>query len=160
MYCYICYVLLHLLCTVHTVIYLLHLICTISQEQYSQWSWFLVHLCKMMITPGFFSFFCYFQFLAFRGQKAKKWPKMTKKSVCCNWYLRNHISDDCNLWYTCVKWWCLQGFASFFQIFDFGLLEGRRDKRAKNGPKWEKILCVTFHISIIHYMILIYGSHV
>ena len=32
--------------------------CTISQEQCSIWSWFLVHYCKMMISPGvFFQFF-------------------------------------------------------------------------------------------------------
>ena len=30
---------------------------TISQEQYSLWSWFLVHLCKLMISPGVFFFF-------------------------------------------------------------------------------------------------------
>ena len=33
----------------------LHSSCTISQEQYSI-SWFLVHLCKMMIYPGVFIF--------------------------------------------------------------------------------------------------------
>ena len=29
----------------------LHLSHAISQEQYNLWSWFLVHLCKMMICP-------------------------------------------------------------------------------------------------------------
>ena len=29
---------------------------TISKEQYSIWSWFLVHLCKMMMLPGVFFF--------------------------------------------------------------------------------------------------------
>ena len=28
---------------------------------------------------------------------------MTRNSVCCSWYLRNHISHDCHLWYTSVK---------------------------------------------------------
>ena len=31
---------------------------------------------------------------------------MTKNSVRCAPYLRNHISYDCYLWYTCVK--CVQ----------------------------------------------------
>ena len=35
----------------------LHLSHAISQEKYSIWSWFLVHLCKVMISPGFFFFF-------------------------------------------------------------------------------------------------------
>ena len=35
---------------------------TLSQDQYSRWSWFLVRLCKMMISPGFFLFFLNFDF--------------------------------------------------------------------------------------------------
>ena len=35
---------------------------TVSQEQYSIWSWVLVHLCKMMISPGFFFSFLKFYF--------------------------------------------------------------------------------------------------
>ena len=55
----------------------------ISQEQYSLWSWVLVHLCKMMISPGVFFIFCYFHFLGSqRGKRGpKKWPKMTKKHL-------------------------------------------------------------------------------
>ena len=34
----------------------------ISQKQYSIWSNFLVHLCKMMISPEFFFFFHVFHF--------------------------------------------------------------------------------------------------
>ena len=36
--------------------------CTISQELYSIWSRFLVNLCKMMTSPGVFSFFWNFHF--------------------------------------------------------------------------------------------------
>ena len=36
---------------------------TISQELYIIWSLFLVYICKMMISPGVFSFFQYFDFL-------------------------------------------------------------------------------------------------
>ena len=50
-----------------------HVSHAISQEQYSIWSWFLVHLCKMMISPGiFFHFFEIFIFLAVRWLKGQK----------------------------------------------------------------------------------------
>ena len=49
---------------------------TISQEQYSIWSWFWVHLCKIIISPGFFSFFWNFEFLGcYGGKRAKNNPK-------------------------------------------------------------------------------------
>ena len=52
----------------------------ISQEQYSIWSWFLVHLCKMMISTGccccccccLFSHFSEFFFRAARRMKGQK----------------------------------------------------------------------------------------
>ena len=44
-----------------------------SQEQYCIWSWFLVNVFKMMISPGaFFLFFEVFIFRAVRGVKEKK----------------------------------------------------------------------------------------
>ena len=46
----------------------------------------------------FFSFSQNFECL---GQwKSKKWPKMTKNSVCCTLHCRSHISYDPLLWYT------------------------------------------------------------
>ena len=48
----------------------LHTSCAISQEQYSIWSWFLVHFCKMMVSPGdFFIFFEMFIIWAVRGRR-------------------------------------------------------------------------------------------
>ena len=63
------------------------------------------------------------------------------------------------LWYTYVKWWYLQGCFLFIQNFDFvGCWES---KKAKNRPKWEKIMSLPLHISrTIHHMIFIYGTHV
>ena len=43
---------------------------------------------------------------------------MTRNSVCCISYLRNHTSCDCHLCYTFVKWY-LQVWCSFFQNFVF-----------------------------------------
>ena len=44
-------------------------------------------------------------------------------------YLRNLSSSDHNFWYTCVKWWSLQGFFHFFNFWSFGLLEGYKGKK-------------------------------
>ena len=57
--------------------------CSLSQEQYSVWSSFVVHKCKMIIPPVMF--FIFSKFLLFRllgWSKGKKWPKMTKNPVC------------------------------------------------------------------------------
>ena len=51
-------------------------------------------------------FFCFFKILIFwviRKVKGKKWPKMTKDSICLVWYPRNHTSYDLHLCYTCIK---------------------------------------------------------
>ena len=46
---------------------------TISQEPYIIWWWFLVNLCKMMISRGvFFIFSKFWFFLAVRGVKGQK----------------------------------------------------------------------------------------
>ena len=55
--------------------------CFISQEPYIIWMSFMVHLCKMIISPGvFFIFFKIMIFLVVRwvkGQKNEpKWPKV------------------------------------------------------------------------------------
>ena len=83
----------------------------ISQELYIIWLSFMVHLCKMMISPGvFFSFFQNFWFYGLlqgegRGvQRGKKLSKMRKNSVYPASYHRNHTSYDFHLWYS--KWDC------------------------------------------------------
>ena len=73
---------------------------------YIIWSLFVVHMCKMIISPGVFFYYHYYFFkvLIFwvvRRVKGQKWPKMTKNSVLCTLYLRNHASYDLDLWYTC-----------------------------------------------------------
>ena len=85
-------------------------------------------------------------------------------------YLRNSVAYDHDFWYTWVKWWYLQAFFSFFSTFWFFGLLGRRKgmggggvargKRAKNDPKWQKILLVAVHISGAVHMIVIYVVYV
>ena len=57
----------------------------------------------------------------FRGRRGLKQQKMAQngKKFCLTLYLRNFTSYDCSFWYTCVKWWYLQQFFSFFQKFGF-----------------------------------------
>ena len=40
---------------------------SVSQEPYLIWLWFLMHICKMMISPAFFFFFSKFLFSRFLG---------------------------------------------------------------------------------------------
>ena len=55
------------------------------------------------------------------GWKGKKWPKMTKISVCGTSYFRNHISYDLYLCYTCIYGRIMSPdiFFIFFQNFYF-----------------------------------------
>ena len=78
---------------------------SISHKPYIIWLSFLVGICKMIISQGIFFIFSTFWFSRFIvGQLGKKWFRMTKNSVCCTPYLRNHLSYDCHLWCKCVKW--------------------------------------------------------
>ena len=127
---------------------------TISQERYSIWSWFLVHLCKMMISPGAFFFFHFFKILIFRAVrrvKGQKWPKMKNNYTPHASYLRNSIAYDHEFWHTVVKWWYLQVFFSFFWNFDFwGCLGVKGQKMAQN----EKLLYPSGTISQDQYGIV------
>ena len=115
---------------------------SISQEAYIIWLWFLVHMCKVMTSQNVFFSVLKFSFSWLLGWfKGKKWPKMTKNSVCLTPYLRNCTSYDCGFWYTSVKWWYLQLSFIFFQNSDF--LEG---KRAKNDPWLPISVCRTLYL--------------
>ena len=84
---------------------------SISQEPYLIWFSFVVHMCKMIISPGVFLFFPKFWlFGLLGGSKGKKWSKMTKSSVRHTLHIRNHL-------FMC-KMIISPGF-SFFQKFDF-----------------------------------------
>ena len=73
------------------------------------------------------------------GWKGKKWPKMTKISVCRTLYFRNHVSYDLHLWYTCMhKRIISPGIFHFFSKFWFSRLLGRGGswKMAQNDKKF------------------------
>ena len=67
----------------------------IYQEPYIIWLSFMVHLCKMMMSPGVF-----FTILIPWAVRSKT----RKNSVCCAPYFRNHTLHDFDLWYSCVEW--------------------------------------------------------
>ena len=70
-------------------------------------------------------------------------------------YLTNRAPCHQYFWYTCVRWWKLQPFFSFFKILIFWVVRGNK---AKNGTKWQNIQSVALHISgSIHHIIVIYG---
>ena len=102
--------------------------CAISQEQYSTWSWFLVHLCKM-ISPGVFSTFLKFSFFGLsEGQKGKKKPKMKNNNYISHGpYFTGAVKHD--FWYACVKWLYLQVFVLFFWHFHFWAVRGVKGQK-------------------------------
>ena len=72
----------------------LYLSCSVSHEPYTIWSFFMVHMCKMIISVGFFLIVLKFWFCGLLvGYKGKKWPKMTNNSACRAPYLTNHTSN-------------------------------------------------------------------
>ena len=84
---------------------------------------------------------------------------MKRKSICCTSYLRKHISYDCYIWYTCVKWWYLQVFFSLFQILILWFV-GRGG--GKKGKKWSKMrinsVCRDQYLRNHNHVIFIYGT--
>ena len=63
---------------------------------------FVVHKCKIIISPGVFFIFLKFWFFGLGGSRGKKWPTMTTVSFV-TLYLRNHKSYDLDSSCTCVK---------------------------------------------------------
>ena len=71
--------------------------CAVSQDQCSIWSWFLVQLYKMMISPSLFFIFPKLWFFGLLGgKKAKNGPKWQKKSVHRIPYLIHHMMVICH----------------------------------------------------------------
>ena len=63
---------------------------TISQEPYIMWSKFLVHMCKMMISPGIFFILQNFDFSG--CYEGKKGQKMTQEKKFCSSHSVSQVS--------------------------------------------------------------------
>ena len=90
-----------------------------------------------MISPGIFFIvlkFSFFGLLGGGGKRAKNSTMKNNNYICHSPYLRNSKPYDHDFWYTCVKWWYLQVFLSFYWNFDFwGPIRGVKGKsRAQN----------------------------
>ena len=56
--------------------------------------------------------------------------------ICHAPYLRNSIGYDRDFWYTCVKWWYLEGFFSFFfHFFIFWAVRGVKGQKIAQKMK-------------------------
>ena len=113
-----------------------HPSCAISQEQYDMWSWFLVHLCKLIIPSGIFSFFWNLLFSGcYGGKRAKNSPKWKVKITSHMLCLRNSIVYDHDFWFhLCKIMMSPGGFLYIFWKFWFlGLLVGEK------GKKWPRM---------------------
>ena len=111
-----------------------------SQEPYILWSWFMVHMHKMMIYPGFFYIFSKFWFLrSILGQNSKKWPEMTIMSVTFHIWESIHRIIVFFLLHK-FKMMTSPDVCFIFSKFWFPGLLGVGGNRVGNGPKWQKIL--------------------
>ena len=145
----------------------------ISQKPYILWLAFMVHLCEMMISLDIFSifyfiylfiyFFWFFHFWFFelfgglvKGQNMVQ--NETKLCLSCSISQESYIT-----WFSLKVLMCKMiispGVCFIFSKRWFsGLLDG---KRAKNSPKWQKILYAALDISrTIHHMVVICGTQV
>ena len=102
-------------------------------------------------TNAYIYIYIYIHGYVFRpSQHSSVWLRLTSReqlmsSECSKHQVEAYIIYQeayiiwCHLWYTSVKWWYLVS-----KFWFFGLLVG---ERAKNDPKWQKILSVVLHIS-------------
>ena len=65
-------------------------------------------------------------------------------------YLRNSIACDHDFWCTCVKWWYLQAFCSFFKILIFWGVSGVKGQKIVQN---DKKICLSCSISQEPYII-------
>ena len=92
---------------------------SISQEPYIIWLSFMVHMCKMIISPGVLLSFSKFWFSGLSEVKGQKLAQNEKNSVAP--YISGTIYHMIFIYGTCV---CINGqylkaFFSFFQNFNF-----------------------------------------
>ena len=125
--------------------------CFISRKLCVIYLSFMLHLCKMIISPGvFFSFWKFWFFRFSGGWKCKKLCKMTKSFVCHAPYLSNHTSYDCHMVHLCKVIISPGFFFIFFKILIFQVVKGvKGQKMVQNDKK----LCPSGFISQELYII-------
>ena len=115
--------------------------CTLYFRNHISYDLHLWYTCmyKMIISPGIF--FISIKILIskiirgeVKGQKIN--PKWQIFFVCLAPYFRNRTWSDCDFWWACVKWWCLQQIFSFFKILIIGVFRGIKGKNDLKLPIW------------------------
>ena len=87
---------------------------SVPQEQYIIWLWFLLHMYKMIISPGIFIVSKFLSF-GFLGGKRVKTDLKVPISVCCTVYLFLELPIILSRFLVCrLKKWHLQVFFLFF----------------------------------------------
>ena len=90
---------------------------------------------------------------------------IAKNSVVKIQYVMNHesrpIKSSPVIWSSFMVHMCKRIISSgiFFIYSKFWFLGSLGGKMAKNGPKGQKVLCLTFLSGIVHHMIVIFGTH-
>ena len=129
----------------------------ISQEQYSIWSCFLLHYCKMISPGGFFIFFFFFILIFQAVREVKKnSPKLQNILSVARTSQESYI-----IWLSFVVHLCeimiFPGIFSFFKILIFCVVRGVKGEKMVQNEK--KIMSVVVHTSKnIHHIIFIYGT--
>ena len=125
----------------------MHLSHVISQEQYRILSLFLVHLCKMIISPGRFLIFSNFWFFVLLvGKRAKSSPKWQKLlSVVL------HVSGTIH--YIIVIYGTLLYLQGCFHLLKILIMWVVRGVKSQKMVQNEKKICVSHSISQVPYII-------
>ena len=138
----------------------LHTSGAISQEQYSLWSWVLVHLCKIMISPGFFFFiFDIFICPAVRGVNGQKTVQDDKKFCLLHFISQKpYIIWSWFMVHMYKRIGYISGcFSHFFQILIFGVNSGAKEqKMAQNDRKFS----LTLYLRNCTSYDCVFGTHV
>ena len=140
------------------------LLYTISREPYIMWLSFMVYICKMVISPGFF--FHFFKILVLQIVSAVKWQKVTQSDK--KLYLLLSLSQEPYIiWLSVMVHMCkmiickmIKFSGVFFNFSKFWFSKFSGGGRAKNGAKWQKNLTVAPYISGVIHHIFIYGTHI
>ena len=129
----------------------------ISETIYNRLS-SMVHMSKVIISPGIFFIFSKFWFSGSIGRwRNKKQSKRTKNYVCCAPYLRSHALYDFHLWYICKM---MISPCIFFNVSKVSFYRLPGGEKEKTSQKWQTIFCVLPYISEnLYHMIFIYGTH-
>ena len=133
---------------------------SISQEPYIKWLSFMVHMCKMIISPWLFFIFSKFSFFGLLGSKRAKNGPNWQKNLSITLYISRTIIWLLFILHLCKIIISPGVFFIFSKFWFFGFWRGKSIKNGQNDKKFSR-LEVTLHFSgTIHQMIVIYGTHV